>query len=105
MVPAVAWLLDIAIGRTLVIVAVFTLLPAVGGVLPRLPLAGWLLAIGGLIPMLLFGPVLWWTGVLGEIGFLRFAGGWGLLILGSSTLQAGIIVVGRDALRMAADRE
>ena len=80
----------------LVIVAVFTLLPAVGGVLPRLR---WLLAIGGTIPMLLFGPVLWWMGVLGEIGLLRFTVGWGLVILTASTLQAGVIVVGRDALR------
>ena len=77
LVPAVAWLLDIAIGRMLVLVAIFALLPAAGGMLPRLPGAGWLLAVGGNIPMLLFGPVLWWMGVLGEIGFLRFAIGWG----------------------------
>ena len=105
LVPAVAWLLDIAVGRMLVIVAVFVLLPAVGGVLPRLTVASWLVAVGGLVPMLLSGPVLWWMGVLGEIGFLRFAGGWGLFVLGASILQAGITVGGRDALRMAANRD
>ena len=103
LVPAVAWLLDIAIGRMLVLVAIFALLPAAGGMLPILPGAGWLLAVGGNIPMLLFGPVLWWMGVLGEIGFLRFAIGWGLFILGASILQAGTIAVGRNALRIAAN--
>ena len=104
LLPAVAWFLDIGLGRMLAVVAVFTLLPAAAGVLPGLSVAGWLGAIGGLIPMLLVGPVLWWMGGLGEIGFLRFAVGWGLFILSASILQAGMIVVGQSALRLAAHR-
>ena len=95
-VSTAGWLLDVGIVRMLIFVVTFVLLPSVGGILPALPFARGLLAIGGFVPMVLVGPLLWWIGLLGETRSLPLSVGWGLFILGASLLQVGIIVIGRS---------